>query len=90
MSSFGNLLKVVMDGINDVDMILNYAEETDADVHKDWFKSHARKRLDSAIQDFDWVANTTGLNDRVARQDEIAIALYEHIEKELMRLKNRM
>lgn len=87
-----NMLKVLMDGIKDTNMMMDYAEMAmDADMTDvaSWFKSKAKKRMDSLESDYDYVCDRMNLREKVKSGDEIAEALKTHLEDQIDMLKNR-
>lgn len=84
------LLSIVMDGINDTNMLLDYYEETDDPEMVNFYFNHAKKRYDEIIADFSFVKSHIGLEQKVREGDAIAEALHGHLQHEIMRIKNRM
>jgi len=86
------MLNVLMDGIRDAGMMLDYAEEAyNADRVEcgNWFKTHARKRIDALDSDFDYVSEQIGLEEKAKAGDEIALSLRNHISGQLDDLQRR-
>lgn len=82
-----------MDGIKDADMILWYAKDAEENGHSDWanwFRLKARKRIEMVESDYRDVMDAIEVNSRVADGDEIAMALKEHLECEIDKLKMKI
>lgn len=90
MSSVSDMLSVLMDGITDTGMMLDYAENAEHPGREDWFMDHARKRYQMTLDDYNYVTDSIGLKERVADEDEVAVALCNHLKKQMLNLKNRL
>ena len=89
MSSIGDMLAVVMDGITDTELLLDYADNADAG-HVKWFMDRAKRRYQMTTEDYENVMSMSGLKERAAEGDEIANALMDHLRKQMHRLNARM
>lgn len=89
MSVVGDMLSVVMDGIADTEMILDYADESEGN-KMNWFMDRAKKRYQMTQEDYDYVMNSAGIKERASDGDEIAEALCDHLRKQMTRLSARM
>lgn len=86
------MLSVLMDGINDAGMIMDYAERAKAmdDDTFPWFLEHARMRVDLLWDDYKRINQEVSLEAKAAEGDMIAEALKCHLKDQIMHLKNRM
>lgn len=86
------MLEVLMDGIKDANMLLDYA--ADAKVHNDssydWFKTHAKTRVDTVIDDYAKINNMIGLEQKAMAGDAIAESLKCYLKDQIIELKNAM
>lgn len=85
------MLSVLMDGIKDAGMLLDYAYKAkmQEDDTENWFTNHARKRIEELASDYQAINNEIGLEAKAAT-DEIACALMCHLKEEILQLKNRL
>lgn len=93
MRGYKNMIKVLMDGIKDADMIMDYAAEAmeeGQDNWANWFKAHAQKRLDIIDSVYQDVSNELSLDMKARQNDPIASAFKCHIEEQINDLKSRM
>lgn len=87
------MLNVLMDGIKDANMWLDSAEiamEADKTEESNWFKSHAKKRIDALEMDYEYIKDSIGMVEKVKAGDEIAEALHQHILSQMDALKKRL
>ena len=87
-----HLLSVLMDGITDTQMLMDYADacrETAPDVCR-WFISHAEQRLEMLKRDRDDVFEKLEIGRKAKSGDEIAEALKCHIDTSIERLEKEM
>jgi len=87
------MLSVLMDGIKDANMWLDHASEmaeTGKPETAQWFKMHAKKRIDGVESDAEYIYDTIHLEEKVSHGDEIAAALHSHIEKQIDDLHKRL
>ena len=87
-----HMLAVLMDGIKDCDMIMNYYDDsiTNGMVEQaNWFKDHAKARIDWIIKDYDYIAQNAGLMEKAKSGDEIADALVAHLNWQVAEMKKR-
>jgi len=84
------MLQVVMDGITDAKMLIEYANRAEEPEQKSWFNTHARNRIEQLSNDFTYVINKLELPRKVQEGDEIAEALHGHLLYEVDSLKNKL
>lgn len=84
------MLSVLMDGIKDSNMLMDYAEECDSQDVMIWFINHTKKRIEELGTDYAFIKTQIGLDQRVREGDAIAEALESHIEHEMENLKERI
>ena len=93
MNSTRAMLTVLMDGIRDANMWLESAK-TAAEANKpdesNWFKTHARKRIEALDADYDYIKDKTGIVAKVKAGDEIADSLHQHIVAQMKDLHARL
>lgn len=86
------MLSILMDGIKDAGMYMDYAEkakhEDDAE-YMTWFKNHAKMRIDELARDYDYISNQIGLVEKVREGDEIAEALMSHLTYQMSEMTKR-
>lgn len=84
------MLTVLMDGIKDANMMMDYATECSDDPKAmTWFKNHAKSRLDMVTSDFNYINESVGLSEKARSGDEMADALMSHLQYEMRELNNR-
>ena len=85
------MLSILMDGIKDADMYIDYAiEAVDNDSpYSNWFKSHAKDRIDGLKSDYDFISREIHLSDKVKSGDDIAEALMCHLEYQMKSLTEK-
>lgn len=84
------MLNVLMDGIKDANMLMDYATECDDDSKTMmWFKNHAKARLDMVTSDYNYINESLGLQEKARSGDEMADALVGHLNYEMRELNNR-
>lgn len=87
-----DMLAVLMDGITDVDMMLGYAMDAKnegKDECMTWFKNHAKARMDTLTNDYNYVSQKIGLSEKVKAGDEIAEALSSHLMRQMTELNRK-
>lgn len=86
------MLSVLMDGIKDADMIMEYAEKAKAmeDDTYEWFMQHAKMRVESLSNDYRRINDEIFLEAKAADGDPIAEALKCHLKDQIMHLKNKL
>ncbi len=86
-----HMLAVLMDGITDSQMMLDYAEECrEHPDHYRWFKQHAEKRLEMLKRDRDDVFGDLEIEKKAKNGDEIAAALMCHIDASIDKLSKEV
>lgn len=92
MECVRQMLGIVMDGIKDTEMFMDYADmamEKGNEEFAMWFKQHAKSRMSMLEQDWDYVCNAIGMHERIREGDEIAHALKSHIMDQIQELHAR-
>lgn len=91
MSCVKDMLSVLMDGIKDAEMVMEYAAtaRTEAPEWMMWFKNHVKIRLDQLDSDYDYVCRAINLNEKSRSGDEIAEALKSHLEMQIEMLHKK-
>lgn len=85
------MLSVVMDGIKDAEMIMDYAEAAkDNEEYYRWFKTKAKMRAEQTKADYDYVKTQIKLEDKVKAGDDIAVALHSYLHEAVMGLMDRI
>lgn len=84
------MLSVLMDGLKDANMLIDYCEDCSEPTHKNWFMNHAKKRYEELLSDYEYIKQQTGLIQKIHDGDAIAEALDGHIQHEMLELKKRM
>ena len=86
-----HLLAVLMDGITDTQMLLDYADACDGHPGRErWFKEHAKQRLEMLRHDRDDVFDELGIESKSKGGDEIAAALMSYIDMSIERLSDKV
>ena len=86
-----HLLAVLMDGITDTQMLLDYADACEGQNGRErWFREHAEKRLEMLRHDRDDVFDELGIESKSKGGDEIAAALMCHIDMSIERLNDEV
>lgn len=86
-----HLLAVLMDGITDTQMLLDYADACDGQPGRErWFEEHAEKRLEMLRRDRDDVFGELEIERKAKDGDEIAAALMCHIDMSIERLNDEV
>lgn len=92
MSCMKEMLSVVMDGIKDANMWLDYAmrckEQNDIQTYQ-WFFEHANKRIETLNSDYTYVKKNTGIDEKIKAMDEMAVLLNAHIMSEIDDLRRK-
>lgn len=86
------MLSVLMDGIKDANMLLDYADASyneDDNTAMQWFKSHAKERIDGVSKDYDYICSHIGLVEKARSGDEIADALISHLTYQMQEINKR-
>lgn len=84
------MLKVLMDGIKDAEMMIDYAyqaHDMENVEMKTWFTNHAIKRTEMVESDFAFIKNKLGMAEKIRNGDVIAEALYDHLDDQVKSLK---
>ena len=92
MKSTKHLLAVLMDGIKDAGMWLEYskeAESEDLQGRAEWFRDHAKKRIESLQSIYDYVESEIELDEKADAGDALACAFKDHICSQIKELKIR-
>ena len=82
-----HMIQIVMDGIRDTDMLVDYAEEAREHGHEKhamWFHSRAKERLATLRRDWAEVESELGLRKHA---DELVRCMTHHIDKEIERVR---
>lgn len=86
-----HLLAVLMDGITDTQMLLDYAEACEEQQGRErWFMQHAKQRLEMLRHDRDDVFDELGIEHKSKDGDEIAAALMSYIDMSIERLSDKV
>lgn len=86
-----HLLAVLMDGITDTQMLLDYAEACEEQQGRErWFMQHAKQRLEMLRHDRDDVFDELGIERKSKDGDEIAAALMSYIDMSIERLGDKV
>lgn len=92
MECVKEMLIVVMDGIKDATMLLDYADNArgkgNEDVHN-WFKQKAKLRIDTVKSDWQYVYRATNMMSKIKDGDELAYALNWHINEQISSIEAR-
>jgi len=84
------MLTILMDGIKDSNMLMDYAEECANDLKAaSWFKTHAKTRMDMVMNDYNFINEMVGLTEKARSGDEMADALISHLQYEMKELNSR-
>lgn len=86
------MLSMLMDGIKDADMMIDYAEDAysvENEKAAAWFKNHAKLRLDMLTSDYDYINREMGLTDKAREGDPLADALLSHLNYQMETLAKR-
>ena len=92
MSSIKAMLSVLMDGIKDANMLLDYAKNAMTEGKTQaasWFKTHAKSRIDELDGVYNFVSDEIHLDEKVRQGDEVAMVLSEYINSQLDDLDRR-
>lgn len=92
MKSTKHLLAVLMDGIKDAGMWLDYAREAETEgfpSRASWFKEHAKKRIDSLQSIHEYVDSEMKFDEKATAGDELALAFKDYICYQIKELKMR-
>ena len=86
------MLEVLMDGIKDANMLLDYAAHAKAhqDNSYEWFKQHAKVRVDSVVDDYNKINMAIGLDQKAMAGDQIAESLRCYLKDQITDLKAAM
>ena len=85
-----HMIQVVMDGIRDADMLVDYAEEAREHGHEKhamWFNMLAKERLATLRRDWSEVDSELGLHKH---NEEIVRCMACHIDKEIEKIRSRI
>lgn len=87
------MLSVIMDGITDSGMLMDYATDAkwgnDEEAYR-WFKTKAKTRVEQSKADYDYVKAQVKLEDKVKAGDDIAIALHTYLQGAVAGLQDRL
>ena len=92
MSCTRMLLTVLMDGIKDAAMWMDYADKAKSADRNDmemWFRNHAKKRTESLKSDYDYIKDWLMFDDKIRSGDEIMAALKDYIDSQISDLERR-
>lgn len=87
------MLSVLMDGIKDAGMLIDYAKSAMADGKSqayNWFKSKAKARIDELDGVYNFISEEIHMEEKMRQGDEIAIVLSEYINCQLDELDRRI
>ncbi len=85
-----HMIQIIMDGIRDTDMLVDYAEEAREhghDKHATWFAMRAKERLAALRRDWSEVDMELGLHKH---GEELVKCMAHHIDKEIERVRERV
>lgn len=84
------MLTVLMDGIKDSNMLIDYYEESNTQDEETFFHNHAKKRAEEVMSDYTFIKTKIGLDQKAKEGDAIAEALDGHLIHEINNLKMRL
>lgn len=90
MKSNSNLIRVVMDGIRDTNMLYEYSELANTegnDQLRDWFKKKADERAQRTMSEWSDAKNVMKLDDKA---DDMSMCIKNHVDHEITLLKAHM
>lgn len=90
MNSVKNLIAVLMDGITDAKMLLDYADAAEEERLAMWFRTHAKRRISEVHQDREDVFDELDIEAKAKGGDKIAGAMKCHIDMQIKMLDDRI
>ena len=85
-----NAIAMLMDGITDVNMMIDYMYDAETPEEESWIRKHIDSRMEWIWKDYEYVCMRLELKEKARGGDIMAEAFKSHLDHEMSELKRRI